>query len=65
VPPIADRAKMNYFKFLSANALGALLWGVGITLAGFYSGSISWVQYISYFLAASLLLVQLFQQSET
>jgi membrane-associated protein len=42
---------MNYYKFLSANALGALLWGAGITLAGFYSGSIPWVKDISYFLA--------------
>jgi membrane-associated protein len=52
VPPIAGTVKMNYYKFLSANALGALLWGVGITLAGFYSGSIEWVKDISYFLAA-------------
>jgi len=52
VPPIAGTVKMNYYKFLSANALGALLWGVGITLAGFYSGSISWVKDISYALAA-------------
>jgi membrane-associated protein len=52
VPLIAGTVKMNYYKFLSANALGALIWGVGITLAGFYSGSISWVKDISYFLAA-------------
>ena len=52
VPPIAGTVKMNYYKFLSANALGAFLWGVGITLAGFYSGSISWVGDISYALAA-------------
>ena len=52
VPPIAGTVKMNYYKFLSANALGAFLWGVGITLAGFYSGSISWVGEISYALAA-------------
>jgi len=51
VPPIAGTVKMNYYKFLSANALGAFLWGVGITLAGFYSGSISWVKEISYVLA--------------
>ena len=51
VPPIAGTVKMNYYKFLSANALGAFLWGVGITLAGFYSGSISWVKDISYGLA--------------
>ena len=52
VPPIAGAVKMNYYKFLSANALGALLWGSGITLAGFYSGSIPWVKDISYALAA-------------
>ncbi len=51
VPPIAGTVKMNYYKFLSANALGAFLWGVGITLAGFYSGSITWVKDISYGLA--------------
>jgi membrane-associated protein len=51
VPPIAGTVKMNYYKFLSANALGAFLWGVGITLAGYYSGSISWIKDISYALA--------------
>jgi len=60
VPPIAGTVKMNYYKFLTANALGAFLWGAGITLAGFYSGSISWVKDISYglaifFISASLI----------
>jgi membrane-associated protein len=40
MPPIAGIAKMNYYKFLAANALGALIWGVGITLLGFYAASI-------------------------
>ena len=44
VPPIAGAAKMNYYKFLSANVLGALLWGVGITLAGFYAATLPWVR---------------------
>ena len=52
VPPIAGAAKMNYYKFLSANALGALLWGVGITLAGFYAATIPWVKSSSYTIAA-------------
>ena len=52
VPPIAGAAKMNYYKFLSANALGALLWGVGITLAGFYAATIPWVKGSSYAIAA-------------
>lgn len=52
VPPIAGAAKMNYYKFLSANVLGALLWGVGITLAGFYAASVPWVKSFSYGIAA-------------
>jgi membrane-associated protein len=56
VPPIAGTVKMNYYKFLSANTLGALLWGAGITLAGYYSGSIPWVKSISYGLAAFFIL---------
>lgn len=40
IPPIAGIGKMNYYKFLSANALGALLWGMGITLLGYYSAQI-------------------------
>jgi len=60
VPPIAGAAKMNYYKFLSANALGALLWGVGITLAGFYAATLPWVKNSSYaiatfFITASLI----------
>ena len=60
VPPIAGAAKMNYYKFLSANLLGALLWGVGITLAGFYAATLPWVKSSSYaiatfFITASLI----------
>lgn len=52
VPPIAGAARMNYYKFLSANALGALLWGVGITFAGFYAATLPWVKSSSYAIAA-------------
>ena len=52
VPPIAGISKMNYYKFLSANALGALLWGVGITLAGYYAATLPWVKSFSYGIAA-------------
>ena len=52
VPPIAGAAKMNYYKFLSANALGAFLWGVGITLAGYYAATVPWVKSSSYAIAA-------------
>ena len=52
VPPIAGASKMNYYKFLSANALGALIWGVGITLAGYYAATLPWVKTWSYAIAA-------------
>ncbi len=51
VPPIAGASKMNYYKFLSANVLGALLWGVGITLAGYYAATLPWVRTSSYAIA--------------
>ena len=52
VPPIAGASHMNYYKFLSANSLGALLWGVGITLAGYYAATLPWVKTSSYAIAA-------------
>jgi len=51
IPPVAGAAKMNYYKFLSANSVGALLWGVGITSAGFYAATLPWVKSSSYGLA--------------
>lgn len=51
IPPVAGAAKMNYYKFLSANSVGALLWGVGITSAGFYAAKLPWVKNASYGLA--------------
>jgi membrane-associated protein len=37
---------------LTANALGALLWGAGITLAGYYAATIPMVKTWSYAIAA-------------
>jgi membrane-associated protein len=52
VPPIAGASMMNYYKFLSANIFGAVLWGAGITLAGFYAATLPWVKTSSYAIAA-------------
>jgi membrane-associated protein len=59
VPPIAGASKMNYYQFLSANLLGALLWGVGITLAGFYSATLTWVKTSSYAIAAFFIIASI------
>ena len=51
VPPIAGAAKMRYYSFLTANVVGALLWAVLITLAGYYAATIPLVKSSSYALA--------------
>ncbi len=59
VPPIAGASKMNYYRFLSANLLGAILWGGGITLAGFYAASLPWVKTSSYAIAAFFIIASI------
>ena len=51
VPVVAGIANMNYYKFFSANFVGALAWGVGLTMAGYYSASIPVVKNASYLIA--------------
>jgi len=51
VPPIAGIAKMNYYKFFSANAVGALAWGTGLTVTGYFAASIPAVKNASYAIA--------------
>ena len=52
VPVIAGIGRMHYYRFLIANLIGALSWGVLITVAGFYAGSIPAVKQSSYVIAA-------------
>ena len=59
VPPIAGVSKMNYYRFLTANALGAFVWGVGMTLLGYYAVQFPWIDENSklialFFIALSL-----------
>lgn len=51
VPAIAGIARMNYYKFLSANLVGAVSWGIGLTLAGYYAYTIPAVKTASYAIA--------------
>lgn len=43
VPVIAGVARMPYRTFITYNVVGALLWGVGVTLLGFWLGQFDWV----------------------
>jgi membrane-associated protein len=52
IPLVAGVGRMNYYKFLSSNFVGALIWGAGITLSGFYAASIPAVKSGTYAIAA-------------
>lgn len=52
VPAVAGISRMNYYKFLSANIIGAFLWGVGITMLGYYAASIPILEESSHWIAA-------------
>lgn len=43
LPVTAGVARMGYRSFLAFNAIGAFLWGVGVTLLGFWLGRYEWI----------------------
>jgi membrane-associated protein len=51
IPVIAGISHMNYYKFFSANVVGAIAWGVGLTTAGYFAASIPVVKNASYAIA--------------
>ena len=51
IPALAGIGKMNYYKFFTANFVGAVLWGVGLTVAGYFTYSIEWVRAFVYIIA--------------
>ena len=43
-PLVAGAAKMRYSTFLAYNAIGAVVWGAGVTLLGYFLGQISFIR---------------------
>lgn len=43
LPVTAGVGRMSYRAFLAYNGVGALLWGVGVTLLGFWLGRYAWI----------------------
>jgi membrane-associated protein len=56
VPVIAGVARMNYYKFFSSNLVGAVAWGSGLTIAGFFAATIPVVKNASYGIAIFFIL---------
>jgi membrane-associated protein len=59
IPALAGISHMNYYKFFSANFVGALLWGCGLTLAGYFTYSIPWVRSTVYVIALVVITLSL------
>jgi membrane-associated protein len=57
IPALAGISQMNYYKFFSANFVGALLWGCGLTLAGYFTHSIPGVRSTVYVIALVVILL--------
>lgn len=55
VPVVAGVGRMNYYKFLTSNLLGALAWGVGLTLTGYYAAAVPGVKSAAYFIAGGFI----------
>ena len=43
-PIVAGVGRMHYTTFVRYNVLGGFLWGVGVTLLGYFFGQIDWVE---------------------
>ena len=59
IPVIAGIGKMNYYKFFSANLVGAVVWGMGLSLAGYFAASIPFVKDATYILAVLVIAASL------
>jgi len=60
IPALAGISRMNYYKFFSANLVGAMLWGCGLTLAGYFTYSIPWVRSTVYVIAVVVIALSVF-----
>ena len=72
VPVAAGVGRMRYRTFVIYNLIGAFLWGVGLTLVGFFLGQIDFVaEYAEYFIIGIVLLsgipilIELFKAGRT
>jgi membrane-associated protein len=55
-PVLAGASRMPYARFLSANVVGATVWGVGLLLLGFAAASNPALRHASYAVAGLFVL---------
>jgi membrane-associated protein len=52
-PIVAGVARMPYLVFLSANLVGAAVWGSGLVLLGYVGHAVPWVKWAAYVVAGA------------
>jgi membrane-associated protein len=57
IPPIAGVSRMSYPRFATANLVGALAWGVSITVIGYLAASNPQVRVASYVIAGVVIVI--------
>lgn len=51
VPVLAGVSKMQYHRFAVANLVGALVWGAGLIVLGYYAAAVPEIRYAAYAVA--------------
>ena len=51
IPILAGGARMRFARFATANLVGTLVWGVGITVIGYFAASSPQIKTVSYVIA--------------
>jgi membrane-associated protein len=59
IPPVAGIGGMAYWRFLTANFVGALSWGVSITVIGYFAASNPQVRPVSYVIAGVVIVASI------
>jgi membrane-associated protein len=59
IPVIAGVGRMNYYRFLTSNLVGALAWGAGMTVVGYLAASIPGVKGAAYVIGGCFILASI------
>jgi membrane-associated protein len=59
IPVIAGVSRMNYYRFLTSNLVGALAWGAGMTVVGYFAASIPGVKGAAYVIGGCFILASI------
>lgn len=59
VPVIAGVGRMNYYRFLTSNLVGAVAWGAGMTVVGYFAASIPGIKSAAYVIGGAFILASL------